>query len=90
MTKFETFLNSNNLEGTATNKYGEYNYLGRVKTLKRLKSGYKVLWEIPDSKQVSPFDRVILHSGEKIFGVLNMSPFRLNEYGYTKVQVTIK
>jgi len=88
MTKFDTFLRFNDLEGTATNKYGEYNYLGKARSLKHMKNGYNIHWEILDSDQVSPFDRVILHNGEKIFGVLNMPPFRLN--GCTKVQVTIK
>jgi len=89
MTKFEGFLKTNDLEGTATNKYGETVYLGKANTVKHTKYAYNIHWDVPEnSDHSSPFDRVILHNGSKIFGVLNMPAFRLD--GYTKVQVTIK
>jgi hypothetical protein len=88
MTKFESFLKSNDLEGTATNKYGETVYLGKAHTLKHTKYAYNILWDAPKTEQVSPFDRIILHSKDRIFGVLDMPPFILA--GYTKVQVTVK
>jgi hypothetical protein len=88
MTKFDTFLKNNDLEGTATNKYGEFVYLGKARALKHVKNGYNINWDVPQSDQISPFDRVILHNGEKIFGVLNMPPFRVN--GCSKIQVSIK
>lgn len=88
MTKLDSFLKTNDLEGTATNKFGETSYLGRAKTVKRTKYAYNIRWDVTDTEQTSPFDRVILHNGSKIFGVLNMPPFRLE--GYTKVQVTVK
>lgn len=87
--KLDTFLKSNDLEGTAINSYGESAYLGKVSTLKHTKNAYNIRWDVPNKvDHVSPFDRLILHSGPKIFGVLNMPAFRLE--GYSKVQVTVK
>lgn len=89
MTKLDAFLKSNDLEGTATNSYGEVVYLGKPSTVKHTKYAYSVRWDVPDAAEhTSPLDKVILHNGPKIFGVLNMPAFRLD--GYTKMQVTIK
>ena len=88
MTKFDSFLKNNDLEGTATNKYGEVVYLGRANTVKHTKYVYNISWDIPEVTSTSSLDRVILHNGAKVFGVLNMPPFRLD--GHTKVQVTVK
>jgi hypothetical protein len=89
MTKLDSFLNNHDLEGTALNSFGEAIYLGKASELKRTKFAYSIRWNVPEKKEhISPFDKMILHDGKDIFGVLNMPPFRLDKY--TKVQVTVK
>ena len=90
MTKLDTFLQKHDLEGTVLNSQGEAVYLGKAVDLRRTKNAYNIRWDVPEeaSTHMSPFDRVILHDGKNIFGVLNMPPFRLDSC--TKVQVTVK
>jgi hypothetical protein len=88
MTKFDSFLRTNDLEGTATNKYGEAVYLGKANTVKHTKYAYNIIWDIPEVTSTSSLDKIILHNGSKVFGVINMPFFRLD--GHTKVQVTVK
>lgn len=89
MTKLDSFLQNHELEGTVTNSLGEAISLGKATDLKRTKNAYNIRWDVPENAEhISPFDKVILHDGKNIFGILNMPPFRLDNC--TKVQVTVK
>jgi len=89
MLSMDKFLLHHNLEGTATNGGGEAVYLGRAATVKHLKYGFDIRWNIPENKgHTSALDKVILHDKEKIFGVLNMPAFRIDQA--TKFQVRVK
>jgi hypothetical protein len=89
MLSMDKFLLRHSLEGTATNAGGEAVYLGKAVTVKHLKYGFDVLWNIPENKgHISVLDKIILHDREKLFGVLNMPAFRIDQA--TKLQVRVK
>ena len=89
LTMIEKLLLQNTVEGTATNAVtDEAIYLGNVQSAKYLKRGWRLQWDVPQNEHISPFNRVILHSGTKLLGVLNLPPFRLDQA--TKLQVEVR
>lgn len=76
MTDIQAVLKRGDIEATLTNNFGESHYLGKAITVRPLKNSHHFRFKIESKmKNLSPFNHVVLHTGNQIIDLMNVKPF---------------
>lgn len=61
--------------------------MGEPKTVKSLLTGLVVEWNVNPVEHTSPFDSVVIQSGDRIIQIVSLPQFRLDSKTSLKVRV---
>ena len=73
----QQFLSRQNVSLTLTNEYGEAVYLGEAETVKPQKDRHFLRFAGTLEESISPYTKAILHSGQKVLSIIDISPIRV-------------